>query len=275
MAAAEGTETRAHAVRAGDGRALHAEVTGDGATVLLIQGLGYATWAWAPYVPTLAEHFRVIAFDNRGAGRSDKPDEPYSIELLAEDAHAVIEQLGTKPAHVTGISMGGYIALTLARLHPEEVASLALISTTCGGSRAAPVPDSTLAAWAAASALDPPSFARTTMPISFAPGWTDEHPDAFEELLAARLAYPTPAYAWRRQFDACEEFLARGVDPSSVTQPTLVVHGTADRVVPYRNAEVLADGISGAELLRLEGAGHLALLERPAEISAALLRFFA
>lgn len=275
VAAVEGTKTRAHAVRTSDGHSLHAEVTGDGPTVLLIQGLGYATWAWAPYVPTLAEHFRVIAFDNRGAGRSDKPDEPYSIELLAEDAHNVVEQLGTMPAHVSGLSMGGYIALTLACLDPDAVASLALISTTCGGPRAEPVPDSTLAAWTAASALDPPSFARETMPLSFAPGWTDEHPEAFEELLAARLAHPTPAYAWRRQFEACEEFLARGVDPSSVTHPTLVVHGTADRVVPYGNAELLADGISGAELLRLEDAGHLALLERPAVISAALLRFFA
>jgi pimeloyl-ACP methyl ester carboxylesterase len=275
VAAAEGTETREHAVRTNDGRSLHAEVTGDGPTVLLIQGLGYATWAWAPHVPALAERFRVIAFDNRGAGRSDKPDEPYSIELLAEDAHAVVEQLGTMPAHIAGMSMGGYIALTLARLHPDAVASLALISTTCGGSLAEPVPDSTLAAWAAASALDPLSFARATMPISFAPGWTEEHPDAFEELLAARLAYPTPAHAWRRQFDACEEFLSRGLDPSSVTHSTLVVHGTADRVVPYGNAELLADGIAGAELLRLEGAGHLALLERQAVISAALLRFFA
>jgi 3-oxoadipate enol-lactonase len=275
VAAAEGTGIRAHAVRTRDGRALHAEVTGDGPTVLLIQGLGYATWAWSPHVPPLAERYRVIAFDNRGAGRSDKPDEPYSIELLAEDAHAIVEQLGTIPAHVAGMSMGGYIALTLARLHPEAVASLALISTTCGGPRATPVPDSTLAAWTAASALDPPSFARATMPISFAPGWTDEHPEAFENLLAARLAYPTPAYAWRRQFDACEEFLARGLDPSSVTHPTLVVHGTADRVVPYDNAELLAKGISDAELLRIEGAGHLALLERPAEITAALLRFFA
>lgn len=274
VAAAEGTETQAHAVQASDGHSLHAEVTGDGPTVLLVQGLGYATWAWAPYVPTLAERFRVIAFDNRGAGRSDKPDEPYSIELLADDAHAVVEQLGTEPAHVAGISMGGYIALTLARFHPDAVASLALISTTCGGSRAEPIPDSTLSAWTAASALDPRSFARETMPISFAPGWTDEHPDAFEELLAARLAYPTPAYAWRRQFDACEEFLARGLEPSSVAHPTLVVHGTADRVVPFGNAELLADGIAGAELLRLEGAGHLALLERPAVICAALLRFF-
>ena len=275
VAADDGTKTREHAVRTSDGHSLHAEVTGDGPTVLLIQGLGYATWAWVPHVPALAERFRVIAFDNRGAGRSEKPDEPYSIELLAEDAYAVVEQLGTTPAHVAGMSMGGYIALTLARSHPDAVDSLALISTTCGGSRAEPVPDSTLAAWAAARALDPPSFARATMPLSFAPGWTDEHPEAFEELLAARLAYPTPAYAWRRQFDACEEFLARGLDPSSVTHPTLVVHGTADRVVPYGNAELLADGIPGAELLRLEGAGHLALLERQSVISAALLRFFA
>jgi pimeloyl-ACP methyl ester carboxylesterase len=268
------TSTSPHLVQTRDGHALYAEVAGEGPTLLLVQGLGYATWAWASYVAPLAGRFRVIAFDNRGAGRSDKPDEPYSIELLAEDALAVVEQLGTTPAHVAGISMGGYIALTLAQLHPDAVASLALISTTCGGPLAEGVPESTLAAWAAASALDPPSFARETMPISFAPGWTDEHPDDFEELLAARLAYPTPAYAWRRQFAACEAFLAEGIDPRSVAHRTLVVHGTADRVVPYANADLLAGAIPGAERLRLEGAGHLALLERPGEITAALLRFF-
>ena len=104
-----------------DGRSLHAEVTGEGPTLLLIQGLGYATWGWERQAPALAERFRVVAFDNRGAGRSDKPDEPYSIELLADDARAAIEQLGSAPASILGFSMGGYVALTLARRHPEAV----------------------------------------------------------------------------------------------------------------------------------------------------------
>lgn len=243
--------------------------------MLLIQGLGYATWGWSRTVPALAGRFRAIAFDNRGAGRSDKPDEPYTVELLADDALAVIDTLGERPAHVAGFSLGGYVALTLARRHPGAVASLVLLGTTCGGPGSTGVPDATLAAWAAASSLDPAAYARKTMPLSFAPSWTDEHPDEFETLLAARLAHPTPAYAWRRQFDAAERFLEDGVDPTGVTHRTLVLHGTADRVVPYANAELLAATVPNCELVRLEGAGHLALLERADEVNAALLAFLA
>ena len=260
-------------VRAPDGTRLYAEVTGEGPTLLLTQGLGYATWGWERQVPALAERFRVIAFDNRGAGRSDKPDEPYSIELLADDAAAVIEQLGALPAHVLGFSMGGYVALTLARRHPEAVASLVLVSTTCGGPGAEGVPAATARAWREASGLDPPEFARRTMPLSFAPGWVDAHPAEFEHALAARLDHPTPAFAWRRQYDACEEFLAHGIDVGAIAVPTLVLHGTADRVVPYANAALLLERIPGARHVALPGAGHLALLERPDEVNTAILDF--
>lgn len=258
-----------------DGRSLHAEVTGEGPTLLLIQGLGYATWGWERQVPALAEHFRVIAFDNRGAGRSDKPDSPYSIPLLADDALAAIEQLGSKPASILGFSMGGYVALTLAHRRPEAVDALVLVATSCGGPDASPLPEATARAWAEAGALPPPEFARRTMPLSFAPGWSDEHPGDFEHFLAARLAHPTPAFAWRRQFAACEEFLAAGIDAEAIAQRTLVVHGTADRVLPYANAEVLVERMPRAELVRLDGAGHLALLERPDEVNRAIVGFLA
>ncbi len=260
-------------VRTRDGHSLHAEVAGEGAPLLLIQGLGYATWGWERQTPALSESLRVIAFDNRGAGRSDKPDERYSIEMLADDALAVIDQLGSRPAHVLGFSMGGYVALTLAQRHPSAVASLILVATTCGGPESDGLPEATARAWAEASDLAPPEFARRTMPLSFAPGWTDAHPAEFEHFLAARLTHPTPAFAWRRQFEACEEFLERGIEAEAIPQRALVVHGTSDRVLPYANAELLARRLPDAKLLRLDGAGHLALLERSDEINAAILEF--
>ena len=256
-----------------DGTGLHTEVTGEGPTVLLIQGLGYATWGWSRTLPALASRFRAVAFDNRGAGRSDKPDVPYSVELLADDALAVVEAVGERPAHVVGFSLGGYVALTLARRHPDKVASLVLISTSCGGHGSFGVPRATRTAWEAASSLDPPAYARKTMPLSFAPGWVKQHPEEFEELLEARLAHPTPSFAWRRQFEAGERFLLEGLDPRTVTRPTLVVHGTKDRVLPFANGKLLASRIPRAELLRLEGAGHLALIERADEVNEAILEF--
>ena len=258
-----------------DGTELHVEETGEGPTVLLVQGLGYATWAWSRNVPALARRFRVVAFDNRGTGRSDKPDIPYTVELLSDDALAVLEAVGGVPAHVAGFSLGGYVALTLAIRHPDAVTSLVLLSTTCGGPDAEGVPESTRAAWLAASELDPAAYAREIMPLAFAPGWTEAYPGEFEELLEARLAYPTPVFAWRRQFDAGERFLETGVDATRITQRTLVIHGTEDRVVPYANAELLASRIPDCKLVRLDGAGHLAMIERADEVDDALGRFLA
>jgi 3-oxoadipate enol-lactonase len=254
---------------------LYVETRGAGETILFIQGLGYATWAWAPQLDALERRARVVAFDNRGAGRSDKPEGPYSIRLLAEDALAVLQRTGAGPAHVVGCSMGGYVALTLALRHPHVVRSLVLISTSAGGDGAVDVPHETLQAWQRAAGASPEEFARRTMPYSFAPGWVEAHPVEFGRWLEARLAYPTPAVAWRAQFEASARFLAEGLGPGSIPQPALVIHGTEDRVVPYANARALTARLDHADLVTLHGAGHLCWLERPDAVNVLLADFVA
>jgi pimeloyl-ACP methyl ester carboxylesterase len=261
--------------RTADGIEVHVESCGEGPTVVLIHGLGYATWAAAPLRAGLAPRHRFVTFDNRGSGRSDKPAGPYSIRLLAEDAASVIAQAGA-PAHLIGYSMGGYIALTVALRHPHLVRSLVLIATSAGGPESHGVPEETQAVWASAAALDDPAaFARRTMPLSFRPGWTDTHPDRFEELLRARLAHPTPVASWQAQYDACAAYLVTGVQASRVAVPTLVIHGTADRVVPYANARPLVAGIPQARLVTLPGAGHLCWFEETARLNALISDFYA
>jgi pimeloyl-ACP methyl ester carboxylesterase len=252
---------------------LHVEVHGDGSALLLIQGLGYATWAWRRQLPALSARWRAIAFDNRGAGRSAKPPGPYSIELLADDAAAVLDRLGAAPAHVLGLSMGGYVALTLALRRPELVRSLALAGTAAGGPGSLPVPQPTRDAWLAAAGLPPAEYARRTMHLSFAPGWTDVHPDEYEELLTARLEYPTPPECWAAQYAACERFLERGVPAEQIGVPALVWHGDADRVVPVENGRRLADRLPRAELVVWPGGGHLALIEDSDAFNAAVVGF--
>src|SRR3712207_5936275 len=112
---------------------------------------------------------------------------------MADDAAAV---LGGRRADVLGVSMGGYIAQTLALRRSELVRSLVLVSTAGGGRENVPVPESTLEQWLAAAPLAPEEYARRTMHLSFAPGWVKEHPEEYEQLLAARLEYPTPPQAW-------------------------------------------------------------------------------
>jgi pimeloyl-ACP methyl ester carboxylesterase len=254
-----------------DGISLHVEQVGNGQPVVFVQGLGYAAWAWRSQRDAVGRVARAVVMDNRGAGRSDKPPGPYSIEQMAHDVASVIESCGGGPAMVVGASMGGYISMTLAVRRPELVAGLGLVSTLTGGPDSFGVPEETRAAWAANAARPPEEFARATMPLSLAPGWVEEHPERFEELLAARLEHPTPPEAWQAQWDACSRFLVDGVPPGPLHQPTWVVHGTLDHVVPVENAAVIKRRIPHATVTELPGAGHLCWLERPDAVNALVL----
>jgi len=251
---------------------LYREEHGDGHPLLLITGLGYAIWSWQRQIPDWSRQFRLIAVENRGTGRSPKPPGPYSIEAMADDA---AEALEGRRSHVAGFSMGGYIAQTFALRHPQLVERLVLVCTATGGPDHVPTPDETISTWEANADRTPPEFARATMPLSFAPGWADEHPDELEQLLADRLEYPTPPECWRAQYDACWRFVEQVSPVEQIEAPTLVVHGDADRIVPYENGVELARRIPGARFERFAGGGHLLFLESPDRFNPLVQTFLA
>jgi pimeloyl-ACP methyl ester carboxylesterase len=249
---------------------LYTEEHGEGHPLLLITGLGYAIWSWQRQIPDWSRHFRLIAIENRGTGRSPKPPGPYSIEQMADDA---AEALQGRRAHVAGFSMGGYIAQTVALRHPDLVERLVLVCTATGGPDHHQIPAETNAAWLANADKPPAEYARATMPLSFRPGWTDEHPEEFERLLADRLEHPTPQECWRAQYEACWRFVRELRPVEEISAPTLVVHGDADRVVPYENGVDLARRLPDAELITLAGAGHLLFLEEPERFNGMVTSF--
>jgi 3-oxoadipate enol-lactonase len=252
---------------------LYVEERGSGFPLLLIQGLGYAVWAWRRQLPELSRRRRTIAFDNRGAGRSFKPPGPYSIEQLADDAGALLDALGVERSHVLGLSMGGYISQMLALRRPDLVRSLVLAGTGPGAPTHTPIPEGTLSEWLAHAHLPPEQYARRTMHLSFAPGWADAHADEYEELLAARLEYPTPPECWQAQYDACVRFAENGIPVERIEVPVRIIHGDADRVVPVENGRALARRLPRAELVVLPGAGHLALMEDPERFNRLAVEF--
>lgn len=243
------------------------EREGGGTPLLMVTGLGYATWCWAGLRTALRERWDLLMFDNRGTGRSDKPAGPYTMAMLADDAAAVMQAAGVARAHVLGHSMGGYISLTLAERHPLLVRSLTLIGTSPGGPGTLPLPEETQTLWDENSKLPPAESARRGMPQSFAPGWTARHPQEFEALLARRLEYPTPPACWLAQYHACVHYVVHGIDVSRITAPSLVIHGVQDRVVPHHNGELLAQRLPHARFVSLPESGHLPFLEEPARVA--------
>ena len=251
---------------------LHVEEQGEGDPLLLIQGLGQGLWAWREQVPVFARRFRTIPFDARGTGRSPIPEEPYTIRDLADDAAEILAGRG---AHVVALSMGGYVALTLALARPELVRSLVLIGTGAGGPDRVPRPAVVRQAFTDAMGLPLEEFGRRTMPYTFAPGWAERNPDRFEEILRARLEHPTSYRTIDAHVQACYGFYADGCDVERIEAPALVVHGDADVIVPIENGRRLAQRLPNARYVELCGSGHNLPLEEPETINRLVLDFLA
>ncbi|MBC8443896.1 MAG: alpha/beta fold hydrolase, partial [Deltaproteobacteria bacterium] len=139
---------------------LYYDIHGDGDPLVLIMGLRRNVEWWYRQIPSLSEHFRVIVFDNRGAGRSDKPNMEYSIRLFAEDTAALMAVLDIPDASILGVSMGGYIAQELAINHPDRVRKMILGCTSCGGGRALLMSPERLQKFTANASLQPEEILR-------------------------------------------------------------------------------------------------------------------
>ena len=249
---------------------LHVEEHGDGDPLLLIQGLGQGLWAWRDQVSAFSRSYRTIVFDLRGTGRSPRPPGPYRIGDLARDAATV---LGDSRADVVGLSMGGYIALTLALERPELVRSLVLVSTGAGGADRTRRPLDVRDAFLDALKRPYEEYARATMPYTFAPGWAEANRDRYDEILAVRLENPATRETIDAHGAACQRFYDEGCAVESIEAPALVVHGDADRILPVENGRRLAARLPNARYVELPGAGHNLPLEDPETFNQTVLDF--
>ncbi|MBI1816298.1 MAG: alpha/beta hydrolase [Deltaproteobacteria bacterium] len=247
---------------------------GTGFPVLMIQGLGGRAADWSNVPATLGERFQAITFDNRGTGKSDKPDEEYSLNTMADEAVAVLDAIAgsSTPAHVVGVSMGGMIAQLVALRHPQRVKKLALLSTTPGGSHTVPPSPMAMLALMPDLTKPPEEIVRNAMRAITAPGFADAHAEILREIVATALSAPTPQFVFARQMAAVMAS-DRYERLREISAPTLVLHGDVDPLVPYANGEIVASRIPGATLHTLRGCGHLAMWEQPRELTAALLEF--
>ncbi len=242
---------------------------GQGVPVLLIMGLGYTSDMWYRTRPALAQHFRTIAFDNRGVGRSDVPPGPYSIATMASDAAAVLDAAGIPHAHVFGVSMGGMIAQEFALQYPAKTRSLILGCTSPGGPLAVRA-ESKVIDVLFARGMTPEQARDAVLPYIYDAATPREK--IYEDIRVRQPWFPTPAgYMAQLQAILAWESYSR---IAQITAPTLVVHGKSDELVPPGNGELIAKRIPGAKLLLLENASHLFLTDQPEEANRQILEFF-
>ena len=245
-----------------DGTRLYWEEAGSGDPVLLIMGLGMNATGWWRTIPVLAEHHRVLAFDNRGVGRSDRPPGPYSVPMLADDAVAILDAAGEQSANVYGISLGGMIAQEVVLRHAGRVRRLVLGATTAGGNLGVPAGEATLAFFRRRGEMPAEEGVWASVPYNYSPRTRREHGERISEDIAQRLRYPVESAPYLAQLEA-----ALGHDAArslmSIEAPTLVVHGEADVMVPPANGERLAGAIPGAEHRTWPDTAHLYFTDEP------------
>ena len=247
-------------------------VSQDSTPLLLIMGLGLNSLGWYKNLPGLRANRNVITFDNRGTGRSSKPDQPYSIKQMAADTAALLDAIGVRRAHVFGYSMGSLIAQEVALNYPQKVKSLILGASTPGGIHGyipRPEVSETMLqrGWVRSR-----QAADMIIPILYSREFMATHPEEIARDTQMRRVYPTPPFAYRRQLLACVQHSTYN-RLDGLQMPTLVFTGSADQLVLPQNSRVLAKRIPRAELVIISGKGHYLPSEDPQITSQVVLDF--
>lgn len=235
------------------------KVSGQGQPLILIIGFASAQNLWYSQVRAFSRYYRVITFDNRGFGKSDKPPGPYTTKMLAEDTIALMDSLGIKKAHILGGSMGGMAAQEIAIEHPGRVEKLILSSTSAGGK---PLQEMLFHLIEASD-----------------PGWNRSRPELSEANLqnfmvaVASRSFNSRSYqvlvlplvrlqARLGQIKVPVGQLEAMISHNALERlgkiqaPTLILTGSEDRLMPPHSAEGLTSGIKGAKLVVIEGGAH-------------------
>lgn len=246
------------------------DTAGQGSPLLLLQGLGYPSDASWRILPALCARHTVVLVDNRGVGRSDVPEDSFTIADMAGDAAAVIEAAGLGPAHVVGFSMGGLIAQELALSRPDLVRTLTLGCTSPGGKAAIPLTPEVAKQFAEWGDLPAVAAAWRAARVVYAEKTSQ---DAIEADIDVRMGRPTSRKGYVAQLTAVATYGGASDRLDDLATPVLVVQGTVDQIVPPENAEVLARALPHADVKMIEGAGHILITDATDELTALILTF--
>ena len=251
---------------------LYYEIHGEGYPMVLIRGLGSNADHWYTQTPVFSSRYRVVSFDNRGIGRSDKPNEPYTISMMADDTVGLMDALGISRAHILALSMGGMIAQEIALKYPEKVESLVLACTHCGGKHAISASEEISAIFAEYITTGSREAARMASKCLFAEATLKGAPEVVQHYQEISARFPPTPDVLIRQWEAIKDHDTWD-DLHNIQAPTLVLTGKEDVLIPPENSRILAEGIPNAQLQMIEGGGHQFLVEQAHAFNAAVLKF--
>jgi len=240
---------------------LYYEVHGDGEPLVFVSGLGGGAWSWFMQLPFFQQRYLVIVFDNRGAGRSSTPAGPYSMEDLALDVIAIMDNLRIDQAMVVGVSMGGMIAQQLCVIAPERVKGMVLGCTHCGKSQRIPPPGEVMEVLTNNEGLSPEEIIDKNIPILFNKSFVEANPQIIEQYKRNALSVPPQSpegfasqIAAIQGFDVCEKL-------PTISTPVLIITGKKDILVPPENSRILHRLIPNSELVEFDDVGHAVHVE--------------
>lgn len=241
--------------------------------LLFINGLGGHLTEIPYLIESYRGHVRMIVFDSRGCGRSDKPESEYSIPGFADDTAALLDALEVESAVVYGSSMGGMIAQELVLRHPDKVQALILGCTTAGAVRGVQPAPQTIQQMVRNQSLSGDEALVAGWRLGYSQAYIDAN---YDEMIArSRWAsrYGAPRESYMRQVLAAAKHDTYD-RLHQIACPVLIIHGTDDVMIPAGNAELLKQGIPHAELRLLAGIGHGYNLEAQAEADGIVVDFF-
>jgi pimeloyl-ACP methyl ester carboxylesterase len=242
----------------------------EGAPVLtLITGLGGLQEGWFRQVPHFEQQWRVLTFDNRGAGRSGVLDVPTTIHDMAEDVVLLLDALQIRETHVFGVSMGGKIAQELALQHPERVISLILGCTTAGDATRVEGEASGLRGAATATEAE---WTERLIPLLFGKAYRERNAGSMKAFARSRARNPQNPVGFARQWEAYRSFDSWDRLPE-LRHRTLVITGDEDTATHPDNSRQLAERIPGARLALIRGAGHSFHIEEADETNRVVESF--
>lgn len=250
-----------------DGCQLHYEEYGQGKPLVLVHGLGSSTRDWEYQITELAAHYRVVAIDVRGHGRSDKPRERYSMAAFADDVAALIEHCRLGRVHLVGISMGGMIGFQLAVDRPELLASLTIINSGPEVKAKSPRDYIEIAKrWSLSRLLSLETIAKALAKLLF--------PKPEQGELRSKIEQRWPQNDKRAYLASLDAIIGWGVREriSTITCPTLVI--TADHdYTPVAQKQAYVEQMQHARLVVIEDSRHATPMDQPQRFNSCLLGF--